>query len=363
MRLLIFTLEYPPFKGGVAVVYGTIKKYWPEPENIFVLDNNKGKLISRILPKYKWIPSIWRLWFYVKRKKIDHVIVGHILPLGISAFILSKFMKIKYSIYLHGLDYNVAFKTERKSWIVQKILNNADKIICSNSYVAGLVKEEQGKKCEDKIIISNPTILPEKINEGLAKQLKEKYQLEGKIVMLSISRLVKRKGFDHVLEVMPEIIKEVPNAYYFIGGGGPDEEYLKEKWQALPEDIRSHVQFLGRVTDEEKWAWLSVCDMFLMPSRKINGDVEGFGIVYLEANLAGKAVVAGNSGGVGDAVVNNVNGFLVNPDDKNEIVRAIIRLALDKELRCRLGVQGEKRALNEFSPKTQIELLYKKLNS
>jgi len=107
--------------------------------------------------------------------------------------------------------------------------------------------------------------------------------------------------------------------------------------------------FLGKITDEEKWAWMDLCDIFIMPSRNIDDDFEGFGIVYLEANLSGKPVIAGDTGGVRDAVQNGVSGLLVDPENVDEIANAIIKLSKDKELIKKLGEQGRERAIREFN--------------
>ncbi|MFA6393773.1 MAG: glycosyltransferase family 4 protein [Patescibacteria group bacterium] len=367
MRFLLFTLEYPPFKGGVADYYEKIAEHWPEKENIFVLHNNRGRLISRVLPFFKWLPSLWRLAIFCKAKKINHVLVGNILPLGIPAYVLHKLFSLEYSVILHGLDYNFAFKTERKSFITRRILAGAEKIICANSYVAGLVAEENGGPLKDKIIISNPGInlfgeeAKEKAGHELAEKIREKYGLKGKTVMLSLGRLVKRKGADYVLKIFPKALAKAPDLVYVIAGTGPDENYLKEKWQDLPTTAKARVIFAGKPSDEEKWAWLSLCDFFIMPSRRIKGDAEGFGIVYLEANLAGKPVIAGDSGGVRDAVVNGVNGLLVNPEEKDEILKAIIALAKDPELRRTLGEAGRKRVFAEFDAKKRVIRLYEAL--
>lgn len=98
-----------------------------------------------------------------------------------------------------------------------------------------------------------------------------------------------------------------------------------------------------------------------MPARSINGDFEGFGIVYLEANLYGKPVIAGCSGGVSDAVINNKTGLLVNPENISEIAKAIKELIGNPEKRINLGKFGRERAINDFSWATQIKNLYHNL--
>ncbi len=368
MKTLLFTLEYPPFKGGVANYYGHVVEHWSNPENILVLDNNDNTLIKNWLWP-KWLPAIWHLWHTIKKQKIEHVLVGHILPLGTVAYYVTKLTKTSYSVFLHGMDFTYALRKPRKKRITKRILVKAEHIICANSYTAGLVKEFVGKEYESRVVVVNPGINPLTAqNLKLSAQLKERYKLKNKIVLFSIGRLVKRKGFDNVIETMPEVVKSVPNLFYFLAGDGPDKIYIKEKAKGVP-----NIFFLGQINDEEKWAWLNLCDIFIMPTREIRrgatnaahannkmkgGDFEGFGIVYLEANLACKPVIAGESGGVGDAVINMENGLFVNSENVGEISHAITKLALDKNLRKKLGEQGRQRALKNFKWGNKVKLIY-----
>lgn len=369
MRVLLFTLEYPPAKGGVANVYENIVKHWNEPDNIFVLNNNDGKLINNKLPFLKWLPAVWQLWRAIKNP-LDkgpacpvgrgegsyHILVGQILPLGTAAYIVSKFIKTKYSVILHGMDFTFALKSRRKKWLAKRILNKAENIICMNSYVAGLAHEFL-KKGMQKITVINPGAESQLTINNY--QLKNKYNLENKIILFSMGRLVKRKGVDMVLKSLPEVLKVVPNLVYVIGGAGVDEGYLKNINKELH---NKQVFFLGKISDEEKWKWFGLCDIFIMPSRSMDGDFEGFGIVLLEANSVGKPVIAGDSGGISDAVENGFNGLLVDPNDINDIIYVIVKLAKDKELREKLGRQGKERAEKEFGWEGQVGKIYNLVN-
>jgi len=353
MKVLLFTIEYPPFKGGVANYYENIKKYWPEENKFFVLDNNNGDLIKNVVWP-KWLPAIFCLWQYIRKYKIDYVLVGHILPLGTVTYFLSKIVKFKYSVILHGMDFAFATKSARKKNITRKILDNSEYIICGNSYLASMVKDFMGEDYSHKIKIVNPGIdVSEEVDLELVDKIKEKYHLKDKTIILSLGRLVKRKGVDKVLEAMPEVLRTFPDLYYVIVGDGPDKIYLKEKAKGIKNVI------FTKATDEEKWSWMKACDIFIMPSRNIGGDFEGFGIVYLEANLMGKPVIAGNSGGVSDAVAGAVSGVLVDGENSERIAGAIINLASNKELREKLGEQGRKRAINDFNWKNQIDKIHK----
>lgn len=355
MKTLLFTLEYPPFKGGVANYYNNLVKYWPESKNMAVLNNNDSKLIKGWLWP-KWLLAIWHLWRIAKKEKISYILVGQVLPLGTATWILSYFVNYKYSVILHGMDFTNALQTARKRWITMKIFKKTEKIICANSYVAELVKGVLDDGQAKKVSVVNPGIENKDLrfkNEDLRFKFLKKHNIENKIILFSIGRLVKRKGFDKVIAAMPKVLKQAPNLIYVIAGDGPDKYYLKK----LAED-KENIIFLEKITDEEKWAWLNLSDIFIMPSRQIKEDFEGFGIVYLEANLCGKPVIAGDSGGVRDAVKDKVSGLLVDPEDTNKIADAIIKLAKDKNLREKLGKQGGERVIKEFNWGKQVKKIY-----
>lgn len=357
MKTLLFTLEYPPFKGGVANYYGNLAKYWLIEEKLVVLDNTRKELMSST-SFLSWLPSISVLNRKLAKDKIDYLLVGQILPLGTAAYLVSFFKKIDYAVILHGMDFALAIRTPWKRFLSGLILKRANKIICANSYVQEKLIEFSADY-EEKVELINPGIeggAPD-ISPNDIQEIKKTYNLEGKTVLLSLGRLVKRKGFDKVIETLINLPQEsISNLIYFIAGSGPREEYLKS---LVPLRYSKKIIFLGALSDYDKWAWLKICDIFIMPSRDIAGDFEGFGIVYLEANLCGKPVIAGNSGGVKDAVSDGVSGLMVEPEDLDSIALAISRLSNDKDLRDKLGSQGKERAIREFSWENQAADLCK----
>lgn len=357
MKTLLFTLEYPPFNGGVANYYGNLVKYWPKTDDISVLNNNHGRLIYNKLPLLKWLPAFFSLRKKIKQEKINYILAGQILPLGTVAFIFSRFSKIEYSVFLHGLDLTNALKQPRKKWLSEKILRNANKIICLNSHTVKMARQAF-PDLEKKIIMINPGAEnPAAHNPQLATQLKKKYNLENKIILLSVGRLIKRKGFDMVMETMPKMLKRAPNLIYVILGEGEENRNWKLKIKNF--GLEKYIKIINQASDLERDNWYDLSDVFIMPARNIAGDFEGFGLVYLEANLAGKPVIAGKSGGVGDAVIDGLNGLLVDPEDTGQIASAVIKLTQNPALRQRLGEQGRERALKEFNWEKQIDKIYK----
>jgi phosphatidylinositol alpha-1,6-mannosyltransferase len=348
MKTLLITCEYPPFKGGVANYYGQLVANWPEAESpeVWEIKDSWWHLISRLV-KY------WR------KNSQALVIVGHILPLGTAAWLASRLTKGNYVVVLHGMDFSFAHKKKRKVFLSKKILGGAKKIISANSYVAGLVSTRY-PDFGSKVAVVNPGVSHSgRLDEAnLAPFLREKYQLGNKVILLTLGRLVARKGVDYTIKALAVLTpQEREDLAYVVVGSGPEEGDLR----LLAEKTGVSVIFTGPVSENEKWSWLNLCDILIMPSREIKGDFEGFGIVYLEANLNGKPVIAGRSGGVSDAVSHGVSGLLVDPEDPAAIALAIKTLSSDPVLREELGRQGRVRALANFSWEKKAQEFYQYL--
>ncbi len=356
-KFILFTLEFPPQKGGVGKYYFNLVKYWLGDDLIVLTGGQPQKedapnvVRKKLLFKYifpRWLHSVYHLSFIIYHYRNPYIIIGQILPLGIPTYLLAKIFKFKYSVILHGLDFSMALKRPK---LTQKILNKAEKIICANGFTASQVAKFD-RNLQNKISTVNPGI--ESIfvrNPQKVKELKEKYNLTGKEVIFGLGRLVKRKGFDKVIEAFAKISSEAPNLVLVIGGDGEELENLKKSAGEFP----GKIIVLGDIDDQEKWAWLELCDIFIMVSRQLAGDYEGFGIVYLEAGLAGKPVIAGDSGGVRDAVFNRVNGLLVNPENTDEIADAILFLYDNEEFRNELGAQGQRRVVETLTARKQAD--------
>lgn len=361
---LLFTSEFPPQKGGVSKYYENLLRHWPENTLKVLTDGHAQEgesddIIRRRLfsgwIRPRWLPSLLPLYKHAPGR---HVIVGQILPLGLPTHWLSRRLGFEYSVVLHGLDLSLSLNRPKDT---KRILSDAKAIICANGYTASKVRSFDSS-LSNKISIVNPGIDPNFIrNPAKVKELKDRYGLNGKKVIFGMARLVERKGFDKAIQAMTKISTAVDDAFLVIGGRGPDENRLKGLADELPENIKSKMIFTGFIENDEYWAWLELCDIFIMTSRDIAGDYEGFGIVYLEANLAGKPVIAGDSGGVRDAVLDNVTGLLVNPEDVDSIADAAIDLLRDERLRSELGAAGNRRVVETMSAKKQAEKFHRAL--
>jgi phosphatidylinositol alpha-1,6-mannosyltransferase len=365
MPLLLITADFPPICGGES---RHLYNLWADiaSREVLVLaplikDSQQaeipftGKIIRR------WIPlgETWRARLLrpfamlahtlsiVHRTNISSIHCGQLISAGLVGYALQLTHNIPYFLYVNGADL-LEFK-QRFPWakILPKILGRARLVFVNSRYTKELV---QGAGLEEKYIrLIHPAINPKLYNPCFdSSALRKRWGLEGKRVLLTVGRLVERKGHDTVICALPEIIKQVPDVHYVIVGQGPYKNQLKKLMDKL--GLSKHVTFTGFIPDAELPAYYTLCQIFIMVSREIRqrGDVEGFGIVYLEANAAAKPVIAGNSGGVEDAVIHQLNGLLVEPCSVTEICDSILKLLRDDALRKRLGINGKQRVIEEF---------------
>lgn len=352
-RTLLVTLDYPPMTGGVANYYHNIVQHLPK-DSIWVLDNSNDELLfrSRLLWP-RWLKGLWSTWHTIRLLHIEHILVGQVLPVGTIAFLLHKLLRIEYTVMTHAMDITILLSSthasKRKQWLLRHILLNASAITTVSTFTADKLKECGVPPSKIHIIEPCPHIdgTTAHVPQQDCDRLNEQYHLAGKKVLLTVTRLVERKGIDMVITALPRVLQKIEEAVYVIVGDGPHRETLEKIVRVR--GLQQQVIFIGSVTDGELAAWYTRSDIFVMPSRELpNGDVEGFGIVFLEAGSFGKPVVAGNSGGISDAVQDGVTGFLVDPADDTMIADAIIAILRTPEGAATMGKHAQRRVETQF---------------
>jgi phosphatidylinositol alpha-1,6-mannosyltransferase len=150
-----------------------------------------------------------------------------------------------------------------------------------------------------------------------------------------------------VIRALAKLSPDVPPFKYVIVGRGPLDAELRALTAEL--NLQDRVVFAGFVADDQLNHYYNLADIVVMPNTGDDGDVEGFGMVFLEANAAGKPVIGGRSGGTAEAIIDKETGFLVDPSDDQELRSALYSMLTDSELRRRMGLAGLQRAQTEFS--------------
>ncbi|HEY9693366.1 MAG TPA: glycosyltransferase family 4 protein [Oculatellaceae cyanobacterium] len=247
----------------------------------------------------------------------DLVISSH-LNFTVAAYWLKKIAGVPYWAVAHGVE---AWNIENQG--LKKALQDADQILAVSNYTRDRLLKEQNID-PSKIVILPNTFDAErfKINPK-PKQLLKRYGLTlDQSIILTVARLASSeayKGYDKILQALPEIRTKIPNVHYILVGKGSDRTRIETLITEL--DLQDCVTLAGFVPDEELCDHYNLCDVFAMPSLG-----EGFGIVYLEALACGKPTLGGNQDGAIDALCNGELGVLVNPDDIEDIAQSLIQI-------------------------------------
>lgn len=369
-KTLVISLEYPPQVGGIATFVDALSSAL-EPEKTVVLapphkeakewdEQMYYKVIRR--PFYysffwpRWLKLYFEVKKIVKQEKIELIMLHHILPVGYVAYMIKKKFNIPYIIFSHGTDiaYAAADKGKRKKAHV--VARGALQII-TNSESLKKRTIDAFPDIGDKTTVLYPCpdedfMTPPPADE--LEKMKEQLALEGKKVILTISRLAEGKGFPLLIRVMSEIFKTVPHLVWIIVGDG-------QKKNEIIEDIRRNnlqnvVRFIGEVPHANLKHYYYLADLFILlthPDPK--GTEEGLGLVFLEASAAGLPIIAGRSGGVEEGVLHGQTGLVVDAYQGVEIVSAVSRMLNDKEFAQGLGKNAQERIKKEFNWYEQLK--------
>ena len=244
--------------------------------------------------------------------------------------------------------------------LLRKIIKDVDHL----GYLGQFTKSEIAKASNqiDKFAQIAPGIdtdhfMPKSARADLIK----KYRLEDRRVIVSVGRLVHRKGQDKLIESLPKILQSFPDAVLLLVGEGPIKQMLKNTAKQL--GVTNQVIFTGRVQHIDLPDYICLGEVFAMPvrSRFAGLEVEGLGIVYLEASACGLPVIVGNSGGATDAVIDGVTGALVDGIDIDQIADAVCKLLTDQSRAKAMGLAGRGWVIENWQINTWSEKFNKLL--
>jgi len=279
--------------------------------------------------------------------KLIHLSDALLTPLGVALKVL---LRIPVVVTVHGLD--VTYSNRLYQWLIPKCLRRMDKIICVSSYTRQqcLRRGVPSSLCE---VIPNGVNLVEFDDQYTSQGMRNLQSaaapcLRGRKVLLTVGRLIERKGVVHFLtEIMPRILANRRDICYLIIGEGPQRELIESRITAL--HLSDHVVLLGRVDDDTLRAAYHIADLFVMPNIPVQHDIEGFGLVALEAAAAGRYVVASRLDGIPEAIVPGENGTLLDPLDSEAFATTILEMLDDDRKREALGRKAREFVRNHYS--------------
>ena len=299
-------------------------------------------------PKFSRLFVFACYYIYVILKiRPENILCSIVLPYGPIISVINKFFKLKTSFQVHGSEVNNLHRRFRP--ITESIIfsfRNANKIFAMGNNQKNTLKKI-GIDSRKIIVILDGTD-PTVFKPGLeTKFLEKRHNTNGKYIMLTVGHLEKRKGHDNVIKALSRIRETIPDIVYIIVGRGPMEKDLIELVNDL--GLNKNVKFIGFVPYPELPFYYNLCDIFIMPSRNDNDDIEGYCLVYVEANSCQKPTIGGDSGGVYDAIIDGQTGLLVNPNDIQDIASKIVYLKNNRNISTQLGIHGRQRVIKELN--------------
>ena len=364
-RYLVLTELFLPTKGGTAVWFDEVYRRLGGKEiHIITADvpgarehdadhpNSVHRLNLRRVPWLRpeslgmYLKFFGKALWLALTNRFDAIHAGRALPEGLVAWLVARLTFRPVVIYAHGEELT-GWGKGNKYRAMRFALRHADKVIANSDFTRGTLIGMG--VAPDRIELIHPGVDIERFRPGLPFQdLRDSLGLQpGAMLVLSVGRLSRRKGFDTVIRAMPTLRAQGLDVHYAIIGIGEDEAYLKSL--VRDQSLEAHVHMLGHVPMADLPRWYNACDLFVLANREIAGDTEGFGMVFIEAAASGKTAIAGRAGGTGSAVLDGVTGRQVDGDVLDEVTEALRDLLADRAKRAKLESVAMSRARESLS--------------
>jgi phosphatidylinositol alpha-1,6-mannosyltransferase len=367
MRTLLISEFFPPRVGGTPTWFYEVYRRYPAGEAMVLTDYQPGDeaVDPRLALPIRRVPMRMEDWGFLRlgslrqylrltltawrlaRAQHVHMIhCGRVMTEGVIGYVLWQFARVPYCVYAHGEEIGTALSSRQLTFLMYRAYGAAQKIIANSEHTRGLLRAIGVP--DTKIVVIHPGV--DSVHFHFCDDdahARERLRLDGHRVLLSVGRLQRRKGHDMVIKALPAIAAAIPDVKYVIVGTGEEEGRLRGLAEEM--GVAHLVEFAGRVTDERLPAYYQACNVFLMPNREEgHQDIEGFGIVFLEANACGKPVIGGRSGGTGEAIVDGESGVRVDGENPDAIADAAIALLQNRERAEEMGRRGRARVVERF---------------
>ncbi|GJM40459.1 MAG: glycoside hydrolase [Ardenticatenaceae bacterium] len=324
-RLAIVTFDFWPDIGGVQNYLYEICSRLTSKFDIIVVTPVAGEAPDGVHKLIVPEPTVTHFFKMIRQTKTDFLLIGHAHP---QLLLAAKLSRLPYAALAYGNDFLAAQKAWHRPFFNRWLAQATPLITISDANIHRL--QSLGMARPELIY---PGTDPSRFWPAEKPRSKS-------LNLLTVCRLVPRKGIDTTLKALAIIRNTYPHLHYFIGGMGPDLPRLQQLVSQL--NLEDMVTFLGFVAEDQLPITYQKADIFVMPTRErpSQGSIEGFGIVYLEASATGLPVIASPSGGAAEAVQDGKTGLLVPPNDPEALAKALSKLLEDEALRNEFGRNG-----------------------
>jgi phosphatidyl-myo-inositol dimannoside synthase len=288
-------------------------------------------------------------------RRIDRLVTAHhpaqihcakALPEGLFGLALRRRRGLPYVCYTHGEELRLAATSRELRLLTRRVLHGAHQVIANSRFTRQLLLDEWGVTAPAVTVLTPGVDTQAFVPAAQDARIRARLGWHDRPVILTVGTLQKRKGQDTLIAALPAIQRAHPEVLYAMAGPGLERGYLEAL--ARQHGVADAVQFRGDTDEAELIDCYQQCDLFALPNRQIGWDVEGFGIVLVEAQSCGKPVIAGRSGGTADTLVTGCTGEFVDEDSPDAVARAVARLLGDRPLAARMGAAARAWAVEQF---------------
>jgi phosphatidylinositol alpha-1,6-mannosyltransferase len=354
MKILLVTQDYYPVQGGIqSYCHEVAMSLCNQGVDLTMIcpgevQESDSKLPFKVIrvkihSSFLFLKLLRLLPKHLKEHSYDHVLFGQWQ--NAIGFLWKKPKGPKYHTMVHGRELLHGVFGALTPWLCAKVYRKLDSVVPNSFPIAEMFKSTVPGFSNVNVI--HPGVDAQRFTPQPKSKLKEELGLSDKKLLVSVTRLVARKNISLVMKALPLVLKEEPKAHIVVGGRGPELENLK----ALRIQLRleDHISILGSIEEGRLVEHFALGDIFLLPSSQSSKDVEGFGIVFLEAGACEVPVIGANTGGIKDAVVHNQTGILLEELTKEELAKAIVSLLKDSSKAKSFGKAARQRILAELT--------------
>ena len=364
MRVLVLTFEFPPFAGGVATYTRTVARGleslgcqvlvlapdYPGQQTV----DREGPFRTTRMPVghgekelWRFFPALTALRRALRQFRPHVALLTSDLAHGVGAIACS-LERVVFVPVIHGSEVVKHFPATSLKRFVQSAglrfaYSRAPRLLCVSRFTRDLVVAAGFPEARADVIHNGVAeeLLDAPISQSRTDELRSRFGLRGRTVILTLARVVERKGQEQMIEAFPAILRRHPEVCYVIAGAGSNRSRL----QALvrTRGVREHVVFTGEIPEADKMNLLDLSAVYVLPSHSDGERVEGLGISLLEAGARARPLIAGRHGGIPEIITHGIDGLLVDAIDPRQLARAALEL---------LGDPARARALGEGAKKT-----------
>lgn len=364
MRVLVVTHNYPPREGGITTHVVEVGRHLarrgdtvrflvpPLGDDLPVVDGCDVRALWPVDgPWTRLAATTWGVLTQSHRWAPDVIYSSHWRNTGVATWLARMLASVSFVQAVHGTEIT-ALVDGSAGWpfrvAFDRVVRDAAGIIALGQTQTRMLRDLGVP--EDRILTSPEGVHVERFTTPPRERISElqsRLDLGDGPVLLTVGRVVPRKGHDTVIRALPAVARAHPDVCYLVVGRGPEEDRLR--WLAKEYGVAKHVTFAGFLEDDEVVAAYHLADLLVLPNRKVNGDIEGFGIAVLEAGACGKPAVVGDQHGPAEIVVDGETGRLIDSTDPDAVAEAIADLLAYPDCLAEMGKRARRRVLARYN--------------